>query len=135
MSKRSYFVCSIGQPEKGYDEENLTRCIVNNCFVLNEYNKYKGSIDEVKPNDILILKYKQSFIGYGRAVSSLQTDIDMSNGEDWSWRIDVNLWIMGNHISRYGIKDAQESGSPYDTVKKVERDFALNKIEEIGFPF
>ena len=42
---------------------------------------------------------------------------------------------MGSHTSKYGIKKAQETGSNYDTVKIVDRNFALQKIEEIGFPF
>ncbi len=133
--ERNYFICSVGQPDKDYDTENLTRCILNNCFVLNEYNKQKGSISEIKEGDILILKYKEHFIGYGKAISTLQTDRDLSEGDEWNWRIDVNLWITGNHIYRYGIKWAQESGSSYDTVKKVSREFALQKMEEIGFPF
>jgi hypothetical protein len=132
---RNYFICSVGQPDKDYDAENLTRCITNSCFVLNEYNKHKGCINEIKEGDLLILKYSHHFIGYGRAIASLQQDKDLSNNEDWTWRIDVSSWIIGNQIHKYGIQDATDGGSPYDTVKSVSRDFALKKIEEIGFPF
>jgi hypothetical protein len=133
--ERNYFVCSVGQPDKNYDTENLNRCILNNCFVLNELNIQKGSISEIKNGDILILKYKEHFFAYGRAISALSTEKDLSDGDCWNWRIDVNIWITGNHIHRYGIKEAQESGNSYETVKKISREFALKKIEEIGFPF
>jgi hypothetical protein len=129
---RNYYVCSIGQPDEGYDDENLRRCITNNCFVLHEDNLRKGAIREIKENDILILKYKKQFIGYGRAVSSLE----ITNEENgWNHIVSVNLWITGRHSGIYGIQDAQEGGTNYDTVKKVERLFALQNIEEIGFPF
>jgi|GEM_PF-3257396 len=131
--KRSYFVCSVGKAGEKYAKENLTRCLLNNCFVLHNTNEQKGEIREIKKGDILILKFEEHFIGYGRAVSELKTDLDLGDG--WSWTIDVNLWITGNHAHRYGIKNATEEGSPYATVKKVSRDFALGKMEEIGFPF
>ncbi len=41
----------------------------------------------------------------------------------------------GQSYYRYGIKAAQQDGTAYDTVKKVKREFALKKMEEIGFPF
>jgi hypothetical protein len=81
------------------------------------------------------LKYLHHFIAYGRAISSLKTDKDLSNGEGWTHRIDVNLWIIGNHTHKYGIQAAQEGGTNYDTVRKVDKSFALMKMEEIGFPF
>jgi len=127
---RSYYICSIGQPGEGYDDENLRRCIVKNCFVLHENAKQKGSINEIKSDDILILKYRRAFIGYGRATNPVETV-----GTGWSLQVSVNLWIMGKHTDKYGIQDAQQGGSNYDAVKKIDRDFALQKIEEIGFPF
>ncbi len=78
----------------------------------------------------MILKYQDEYIGYGRATNSVQ-----SVGTGWSLQVGVNLWIMGNHVNKYGIKNAQQSGSNYDAVKNIHRDFALQKMEEIGFPF
>lgn len=127
---RSYYICSIGQPGQGYDDENLRRCIVSNCFVLHEDAKQKGCINDIEIDDILILKYQNELIGYGRATNPV-----ISVGTGWSLQVSVNLWIMGNHVHKYGIKDAQQAGSNYDAVKKVDRDFALQKMEEIGFPF
>lgn len=134
--ERNYFVVSVGEPGKNYDTENLTRCILNNCFVLNRDTIQKGSIEEIKEDDLLILKYKDHFVGYGRAKSILLTDKDLSEGELWNQRIDMHSWVIGNHIHKYGIQGATETGSgQFATVKKVNRDFALQKIEEIGFTF
>jgi len=127
---RNYYVCSIGQPGQGYDDENLRRCILHNAFVLHEGAKQKGCINEINADDILILKYQNEFIGYGRSIGDVE-----HRGTGWSLYVDVNLWIMGNHVHKYGIQKAQKSGTAYDAVKKVDRDFALQKMEEIGFPF
>lgn len=132
---KNYFVCSIGQPDRGYDDENLRRCIVNSSFVLHEDNKYKGAISEIKAGDILILKYQHQFIGYGKAIRELAIDENIAGGSGWKWTVKVSLWIMGAQTSKYGIQKAQESGTAYDTVKKVSKDFALKKMSEIGFPF
>lgn len=131
---RNYYICSVGKPDDGYDDTVVMLCITNNCFVLHETATRIGLIREIVAGDILILKYKHHFIGYGRAISSLLTDRDL-DGDGWSWRVEVNLWITGNHVHKYGIQAAMESGGPFDIVKRVERQFALEKIEEIGFPF
>jgi hypothetical protein len=130
--QRNYFVCSIGEPGKGYDAENLLRCIENMNFVLHEDTIRKGAIEEIKIGDLLILKYQEHLIAYGQVISNLDKKTDLSEGEGWAWSIKVNRWILGKHIHIYGIKDAQEGGTNYDTVKKVERDYALQKVEEIG---
>lgn len=133
--ERNYFICSVGDPDDVYDTDNLTRCIVNNCFVLNPIGSHHGCIEQIKEGDILLLKYQHHFIAYGRAISSLKTDKDISDGEGWTYRVEVNMWLKGNHAHKYGIQAAQEGGTAYDTVKKVERLFALGKIEEIGLFF
>jgi hypothetical protein len=130
---RKYFICSVGEPGKGYDDSILRLCMVHSCFVLHKSTKNKGSIHEIEPGDILVLKYQTNFVGYGRAISGLDTNHDLGDG--WSWTVRVNTWIMGSHVGRYGIKEAQKSGTAYDTVKIVDRGFALGKLEEIGFPF
>jgi len=130
MLASKYFVCSIGQPNKGYDDENLRRCITNGCFVLHGQNIKKGKIDKIAKGDLMILKYQAHFVGYGRAIDSLKTDKDLGNG--WDHRVDVDQWIFGKRVNKSGIKNAQNRGSNYDTVKEVDREFAL---KEIGFTF
>jgi len=133
MSARKYFICSLGEPGKGYDDKVLRLCMVYSCYVLHNTAKNKGVIREIKEGDILILKYHTNLIGYGRAISSCNENNDLEEG--WSWTVPVSKWIMGTHVGRYGIKDAQLTGSAYDAVKEVDRNFALGKLEEIGFPF
>ena len=74
------------------------------------------------------LNSKNLLIGFGRAISSVKEDNNIGSG--WIFRVDVNSWIMGTHVSNYGIKWANVEGSPYATVKEVERSFALEKMEE-----
>jgi hypothetical protein len=134
--ERNYFICSVGDPTAAvvYDEENLERCLQNNCFVLIPTGK-QGAIDQIKIGDILLLKYRKGVIAYGRAISTLLTDKDMSDEEGWDNRIDVNCWIKGNHVSYEGISDAQIGGTNYDTVKKVKEEFATDKIRKISAAF
>lgn len=135
MSTRKYFICSLGEPGEGYDDKVLRQCMVRNCYFMHEATKQKGAIREIKEGDILILKYNTNFIGYGRAISGLETTNNLGWEDGWTWSVKVNIWIMGTHVGRYGIQAAQVSGTAYDTVKQVDRDFALRKLEEIGFPF
>lgn len=129
----NYYVCSVGEPGKEYDDANLIRCINNCCFVLHSANSQKGSYKEIKDNDVLLLKYKGKIIAYGRATSDWIDNPSIDDG--WRITIPVNVWIVGNPISNYGIKNAQKYGSPYATVKNVTKEFALEKMNQIGSPF
>jgi hypothetical protein len=131
-----YFVCSVGEPNKEYDSENLNRCVINKGYYLNVGCVHQGSIQVIQPGDLLILKYQDELIAYGRAIDSLQEKNEANNiNNGWIFVVSVNYWITGNSVSNYGIQNAQMSGSPYDAVKEVSQEFALKKIEEIGFPF
>lgn len=131
--EKKYFICSVGDPTatEAYDKENFERCLQNNCFVLIPTGR-QGAIDQIKVGDILLLKYRKGVIAYGRAVSTLLTDKDMSDDEGWDNRIDVNCWIKGNHISYEGITGAQIGGTNFDTVKRVTEEFATDKIRKIA---
>ena len=131
---QGYYVCSIGQSETDYVEENLKRCVLNSCFVLHETASQKGAIKDIKPNDILILKYQQRIIGYGKASGSLIIE-DNESLEGWNWKVPVHHWIIGKSTSITGIKDAQEYGSNFATVRKVSNDFALAKMSDVGLVF
>jgi hypothetical protein len=125
-----YFICSIGEPGKDYDTDNLGRCVLHSCFFLHTGSKQKGPIDTIEPDDILILKFQHSFIAYGRALSGAE----YGEGEGWTIKVPVAGWISGQAASTYGIQDAQIEGNNYQTIKEVNRDFARAKIAEIGFP-
>ena len=131
IMKRNYYVCSVGDPNAGtnYDTQNLMRCIVNCCFVINEGAKQIALLDDIKIGDILILKYKNEFIAYGSA-SSPRINKDLGGG--WNNVIEMNTWIVGKHAGKYGIQKAREEGGAQSAIKKINRDFALSKIEEIG---
>ncbi len=67
-----YFVCSIGQPGEGYDDENLCRCIVNKGYFLHVGCTHQGPIAEIQSGDLLILKYQNELIAYGRTIDIMQ---------------------------------------------------------------
>jgi len=130
-----YFVCSIGEPGEGYDDENLCRCIKDKGYRLNLGCTQRGPIEDIQTGDILILKYKDELIGYGRVTDKVQKEQETPANQGWGFIVPVTLWITGSRVPKYGIQVAQLSGSPYDAVKEVQRSFALEKIEDIGFPF
>ena len=60
--QRSYFSCSVGERGQGYDKDNLNRIIENKAFVLDEGAREKTQYHNIKPGDIILLKYNQLFI-------------------------------------------------------------------------
>lgn len=129
MSK--YFVCSIGQPGQGYDDDNLRRCVIESAYFMHENCSQRGQVDEITEDDVLILKYKDDFFAYGRASSP----VIKAGGNGWNHKVPVEGWITGKGVSKSGVKNAQLEGNNYATVKMVDRDFARKKIKEIGVPF
>lgn len=130
-----YYICSIGQPGGGYDDENLRRCLMDKAFRLNIGCTQRGPITDIQVDDLLILKYQDIFIAYGRTAGQVEEEVETVANKGWIFKIPVSYWITGNQIPKYGIQEAQISGSPFDAIKEVSRSFALEKIEEIGFPF
>ena len=130
----NYYVCSVGESGKGYDDENLGRCREHCCWVMHSPERV-GPIDQIRADDWLFLKYRGQLIAYGRAGSSLLRDRDISDGEGWASRVDVDRWIFCKPTGIYGIKDAQQGGSNYDTVKRVDEGFARQKLEKLGGDF
>ncbi|WCE30815.1 hypothetical protein [Vibrio sp. SCSIO 43137] len=129
MSK--YYICSIGEPGSDYDDDNLRRCIIGSAYYMHQNCTQRGQIDKIKEDDVLILKYQNSFFAYGRASGPM---IDEGTG-GWCLKVPVEGWITGKRTSKYGIQSAQLEGNSYETVKSVERAFAREKISEIGVPF
>ncbi|CAK2409769.1 hypothetical protein VCRA2114E327_140079 [Vibrio crassostreae] len=129
MSK--YYICSLGEPGRDYDEDNFRRCILDSGFYMHTNCTQRGPIEQIEADDVLILKYRDHFFAYGRASSSL---VETSNG-GWDIFVPVEGWITGKNVHKYGIQSAQVEGNNYGTVKLVERDFARRKIAEIGVPF
>ena len=119
---RNYYVCKIDD-----DYIKLVQCLNNKYFMIpepeNGFN-HTNFIFDIKENDILLFKFKEKLIAYGRVVRN-----DTHNN-----LLIVNAWIGGMNIYHVNIGAAHESGSYYP-IKEVDREFALSKMEEIGFTF
>lgn len=130
--ERKFYSCSVGEKDKGYDEENLKRIINNRAFILHENTSQKGVYLDIKPNDILLLKYRGNFIAYGEAL-----DIKKTSDEEWNLFAPVKDWYFYDIINPsfgteiYGMKNATLGGSQYGTVKPLEDKFSLKKIKNI----
>ena len=122
MVNRKYYLCSVGEIGKGYDSENWIRCMTNTSFFFNEKLEPKGKIEKVQKNDLLLLIYKTEIVAYGIASDSLQTK---SLEEDWKHYIKVRWWKIGDPVSI-------EKNLYNEVVVEINRDFALQKIEEMN---
>ncbi|MCH7411105.1 AAA family ATPase [Belliella sp. DSM 111904] len=130
--KKRFFVCSVGQPGKGYDSDNLKRIIINKAFILYENTSQKGVYNEIKPNDILLLKYQNKLIAYGLASGNHQKPLSgwnlYSPLEDWFFHDNLNTEIG---VGFKGLQGYTIGGGQYGTVKEVYSSFGLAKMEEI----
>jgi|GEM_PF-3573051 len=130
---RKFYSCSVGENNKGYDEENLNRIIDKQAFVLHEETSQKGVYSSIKKNDILLLKYRGKFIAYGEALEIKQTD-----DKPWCLYAPIKEWYFFDKLSPssgteiYGMQGATLSGSQYGTVKPLESEFSFRKIKKIN---
>lgn len=134
--KRRFFVCSVGEPGKGYDEENLKRCKDNNGHFMHCDTKHKGVFDSISMHDIAFLRYSNGcLIAYGEVTRTDTSDNDMLG--EWNYAIYVDKWYYHNDsnikkgISRYGVQEATVAGDQFATVKEIKADFGIQKMEEI----
>lgn len=133
--KRRFFICSVGRPGDGYDEENLNRCIEYGGHFMHQNTQHKGLFDAVSNNDVAILKYKYNFVAYGLVVRKDNSDNDILG--DWNYAIYVDKWIFFDEkqkergVSRNGVQEAVINGDQFATVKEIKPSFALKKMEEI----
>jgi 5-methylcytosine-specific restriction protein B len=129
---RKFYSCSVGEVDKDYDEDNLNRIISQKAFILHESTPQKGYYTSIKKGDILLLKYRGQFVGYGEAL-----DIKKSLDKEWNLFAQVVEWHFKNSLNPnigttiYGMKDATLGGNQYGTVKPLEADFSLQKVQEI----
>ncbi|MDR4892687.1 MULTISPECIES: AAA family ATPase [unclassified Chryseobacterium] len=130
---RKFYSCSVGEEGKGYDEKNLSKIIENKAFILHENTPQKGDYQNIKKNDILILKYRGQFVAYGEAL-----DIKKSSDEEWNLFAPVEEWFFHDTLKPgigpeiKGMKNATLGGSQYGTVKPLEEQFSLEKISKIN---
>lgn len=129
----NFFVVSAGEPDKDYVKANFKRILENNSFNLYEQTSQKGALHLVEKGDILIVKYFDQLVCYGKVKKHRKT-ID----EEFNLWIDVDNWIFYNNddktlgVSKTGVGKATLDGGPYGTIKLVKSDYALKKIDKIN---
>jgi len=132
---RNYYICSVGEPGRDYVEDNLERIIANTAFYMHKDTTQVGLYDNIKPKDILILKYNKVLIAYGEALGNLKNEED----EKWTYKSPVKEWYFydeGNQrkgVNYYGIQwETLPGAGQMGTVKGVTNNFGFKKIEEIS---
>ena len=130
---RNFFACSVGEPTKGYDEQNLKRIISSKAFVLHKDTKQKGVYDDIMPGDILLLKYNKNFVAYGETTGRKTT-----NDEEWNLTAPVYEWNFKDAnnpklgVETYGIQwSTLEGAGQMGTVKELDEKFGIEKIKKI----
>lgn len=129
----NFYVASAGQPDEDYLERNFERIITQKSFNLHENTPQKGAYEKVQKGDILILKYNDLLVCYGKVKGNRNT-----KGKEFNLWIDVDYWVshdltnIRKGISKKGIQDASISGGQYGTIKEVKSAYALKKLKQIN---
>ena len=130
---RNYFACSVGKPREKYVEENFDRIMANSAFILHGDTVQKGVYSDIEQGDIVLLKYNNHFVAYGEVVERKTT-----NDAEWNLWATVKEWHFRDLTNRsvgvqtYGIQEnTLEGGGQMGTVKGLEEDFAVQKLENI----
>jgi 5-methylcytosine-specific restriction enzyme B len=130
---RKFYACSVCKPGDDYCQENFNRIISNKGFVLHVNTKQKGTFNDVKIDDILLLKYNRMYVAYGRV-----TEVKITDDEEWNHWAYVEEWIFQDEnnkdigVDRYGVDDNTLGGGKYGTVKTIINEFAFEKIKLIN---
>jgi hypothetical protein len=129
---KNFFACSVCAPGEDYCEENYNRIINQSGFVLYSETLQKGTFYDIKPNDILILKYNDHFIAYGKV-----NKIDIGEDKGWNHWAYVDEWFFYNEndkkkgIHKYGIGWNTTGGGQMGTVKTVSTTFGIEMLKSI----
>lgn len=130
---RSFFACSVGEPGKNYDEQNMKRVIDNKAFILHKDNIQKGVYEKIKPGDILLLKYRNNFVAFAESLGK-----KISSDPEWNITAPVVEWHFKDSknlsagVETYGIQlNTLEGAGQMGTVKEIQEKFALEKLESI----
>lgn len=133
--ERSFYICSVGEPDKDYVEGNLERIIADSTFYMHEDTTQKGLYSVIKSGDILILKYDSNYIAYGE---SLGNEI-ITDNNGWIYTSPVKKWYFFDEknlkkgVLSYGVQRETLPGSgQMGTVKGITSKFGLIKIKEIS---
>lgn len=137
---RNFYIASVGKQGEDYVEGNFDRCIADSAHYMHINTKQKGQVYEVKPGDIVFLKYNRQLVAYGEAIQVDDKKRKCPQGWDgWYLEIKVKQWFFHDvhdprkGISNYGIQENQEQGaSQMGTVKRINPEWAINKIKELN---
>lgn len=130
---QNYYACSICAPGQDYCQQNFDRITENNGFVLHEDTSQKGTFSDIEIGDVLILKYNNQFIAYGKVRQVEITDDVAWN--HWAYVDEWNYFDVNNRdrgISTNGIGDSTIGGGQYGTVKTLEAIFGFQTIASIN---
>lgn len=131
----AYFVCTIGD-WGNYDEcvRILGECLNNSRYQLHRKARWPAPLDNVRPGDTLLLKFRNHVVAYGVAEEKVCIDSTNSNNP-WNRTIKINRWTCYDErspidgIHHYGIQAATKSGAgQFAVVKEVEEQWALDVI-------
>ena len=125
MINRKYYLCSLGVPNEGYDNQNIIECMISSCYFFGKNlseKQEKGEIEKIKEDDLLLLYYKADIVSYGLATSKLE---EKKLEEKFNFYIKIKSWKTGVPVTISNDFDHKKA------VVKVDRSFALEKIEEM----
>lgn len=135
MSRR-FFICSVGEYNSDYEEDNLHRCETCSGHFMHRDTKHKGLFHEVSTGDIVFLKFRRKLVAYGEVKGCFDDDTIPELGT-WTHRILVKRWVWNkpdDHtvgVSRYGVGEHTIGGDQFATVKEISEYLALDKAREI----
>jgi hypothetical protein len=131
-----YFVCSAGEPGSDYIDWNFDNCVKNKAHILHEGAENKGAFDSVHKGSIIFLKYYNNLAAYGKVKYKENPSDGSSDG--WNWKLYVEEWHFKNPddkragADKYGISKNSLGAAPYDTVKEINPNWAIEKMKQIA---
>ena len=130
-----YFVCTYGKGDSFEGvAEIFEKSIRSNCYKIHKFAKHPSAVYEINKGDVVLLSFNQSLVAWGTAISKVQ----MNDNEDWHLSVVVDKWRLydsTNHyagVSSYGISWATIIGGSMSTVRMVEANWSVEKIQCMG---
>ena len=128
----NYFVCTYGYfPEQ---EELVERSFREKVYLLHQYARYPSAIDDVKPDDVLLLNVRG--LGVVAFATSAGCVIHRNEADEWNHvLVTRDGWHKGKNAqySTYGISWATLQGGQFSLVKRVEAAWAEKILAEMGW--
>ena len=128
----NYFVCTYGYfPEQ---EELVERSFREKVYLLHQYARYPSAIDDVKPDDVLLLNVRgRGVVAFGTSAGCV---IHRNEADEWNHVLTTrDGWHKGKNAqySTYGISWATLQGGQFSLVKRVEAAWAEKILADMGW--